>query len=140
MCTIILADEARERRARLRVALTGVAKEIREVATGWELLEVIGSQQEHSQSIAVLDSRLTFPGALATASMVRGTGVQMPFVIIGPTPPAEAQDVAHRLGGVTLCDLERAIIQLVVLIRACEIRAAKRPRLMGRLSASAHYR
>lgn len=139
MCTIILADEARERRARLRVALTGVAKEIREVATGWELLEVIGDQEDHA--IAVCDSRLTFPGALATASMVRGVGVQMPFVIIGPTPPPEAQDVARRLGGITLCDLERAIIQLVVLIRACEIRAIKRPRLLSRLSmASGHYR
>lgn len=97
---ILIADDDPELRTWLRTVLSHEGVAIHEVESGLELLGVLTAQGPFDLVIA--DVRMSWATGLQALSMARGSGFEVPFVIMTAHADESVQHAARRLGAALL--------------------------------------
>ncbi len=103
MPMIFIADDVSDSRGRLAAALLEAGHQVRELDSGWQLLDAL-SEQSGCCDLVVSDSRMGFPDGLSVATLVRATGLVTPFLILTGIASERARKVARGLGHVVLLE------------------------------------
>jgi len=103
MAMIFIADDVSDSRERLASALLEVGHQVRELDSGWQLLEALSERAEPCE-LVVSDSRMGFPDGLSVATLARATGLLTPFLVLTGIASERARKVALGLGLVVLLE------------------------------------
>jgi DNA-binding response OmpR family regulator len=92
---LIVADDDPAMRRWLVMVLRRRAASIASVASGWELLSLLGDEPDCD--LVISDVRMPLPGGLHTLAMVRTAGVAIPFLLITAFADDQLREAARGL-------------------------------------------
>lgn len=81
---IVIADDDAEMRALIRLLLRPALGEVREAASGWELLGVLADDGPFD--LVITDVRMPAPNGVGVVTMARAAGFETPFLVITAFP------------------------------------------------------
>src|SRR3954453_13889864 len=99
---LLIADDDAEMRAWLTLLLGDSRCQIREAASGWDLLDTVAD--EGPFHLIVTDVRMPGPRGLQVVEMARPAGLQTPFLVITAFPDEHLRREAERLNRVVLLE------------------------------------